>query len=84
MKEGEKIRSIEFSSEGCSINGKKPIPVNMPAEVAPPGSLDNMKEKKPAGSDDPTEAEKIAEDALALARVVNYRRAESKKDIKEV
>lgn len=84
MRKDEKIRTIEFTSEGCSINGEKPIPVDMPAEVRPPGNLGDVKARKPAGSEEPTEAEKMAENALALARVVNYRRGKSSKTITEV
>jgi hypothetical protein len=84
MKEGEKIHSIEFTSAGCVLNGEPPIFVQMPAEVAPPGSLDTAESRKPAAPKEPTEAEKIEQDALALARIINHRRAESKKYIKEV
>ncbi len=85
MREGQKkISSIEFSSEGCVLNGEKPIPVVMPADVAPPGSMDNPKAKKPEGSAEPTEGEKMEERALQLARLINHRREKSNRTIKEV
>ncbi|MBA7517930.1 hypothetical protein ES705_09991 [subsurface metagenome] len=85
MTEGEKIRSIEFSSAGCSINGEKPIPVKMPAEVAPPGSLDTVKAKKPAGLEEPKMHLRAGKArALYLARVHNYRKSKEPKKITEV
>ncbi len=83
-KPGEKIHSIAFTEEGCSVNGAPPVKVQMPADVAPPGSLDDVRLQKPTGPVEPTEAEEMEERALQLARLINHRREKSNRTIREV
>ena len=83
----EKIRSIEFTAEGCVLNGGKPIPVKMPAEVSPPGSIgrDRSSEKLKKEQMEKTEASaELEKDCLAMAGIVNDRRKKSNRTIKEV
>ncbi len=88
MRDGQrKNSSIDFEPGVCILNGE-PIPVNMPANVSPPGP---MKGKKSAAAklksekiDKVAASAELEKDCLALAAVVTERLRKEKKHIKEV